>query len=122
MFIKCLVMKTSRTKFVISFVVCAFAFQFITSSVLGPEIRLFPADNSSAFLGLGSPVAWKNTVSIILLPIKAVLIGPLIPFINFLRQDPDTPPPFFMVGFAFYWTLLALGIHYLIGKFKIGHA
>lgn len=115
-------MKISRTKFVIGFLVGAFAFQFITSSVLGPETRLFPAGNSSAFLGLGSPVAWKNAVSIILLPIKAVLIGPLIPFINFLRQDPDTPPPFFLVGFAFYWTLLALSIHYLIGKFNISHA
>ncbi|MEN0056488.1 MAG: hypothetical protein AAGC65_22610 [Mucilaginibacter sp.] len=115
-------MKISKTKFVIGFLVCAFAFQFLTSSVLGPEVRLFPSGNSSAFLGLGSPVAWKNIISMILLPIKAVLIGPLIPFINFLRQDPDTPPPFFLVGFAFYWTLLALFIYYLSNKFKVRHA
>jgi hypothetical protein len=111
-------MKISRTKFVLFFLLFAFVFQFLTNSVLGPDVRLFPAGNSAAFLGLGSPIAWKNVVSIILLPVKAVLIGPLIPFINFLRQEPDTPPPFFLVGFAFYWTLLALGIYYLCAKIK----
>jgi hypothetical protein len=46
------------------------------------------------------------------------LIGPLLPFINFLHQDPDTPPPFFLAGFAVYWTILAFGIHFLLGKMK----
>jgi hypothetical protein len=42
----------------------------------------------------------------------------LLPFIEFLHQDPDTPPPFFLVGFACYWTILALILHYLLSKIK----
>ena len=110
-------MKISRTKFVILFLVSAFAFQFISNALLGSEVRLFPAHGES-FLGTGSPIAWKSIVSVILLPVKIVLIGPLLPYIDFLRQEPDTPPPFFLIGFAFYWTILALTIHYLIGKIK----
>jgi hypothetical protein len=40
------------------------------------------------------------------------LIGPLLP----LTRWPDLPPPFLVVGFAIYWTILALLIHSLIGK------
>ena len=110
-------MKISRTKFVILFLISGFAFQFISNSLLGSDVRLFPGHGES-FLGLGSQIAWKSTVSIILLPIKIVLIGPLLPYIEFLRQEPDTPPPFFLIGFIFYWTILALIIHYLLGKLK----
>lgn len=111
-------MNISRKKFVLLFLICAFAFQFISNSLLGSEVRLFPQPPDS-FLGTGSPIAWKSTVSTILLPVKIVLIGPLLPFVNFLRQaDSDPPPPFFVIGFAFYWTILALFIHYLLGKFK----
>jgi len=110
-------MKISRTKFVILFLVFGFAFQFISNSLLGPDVRLFPAHGES-FLGTGSPIAWKSIVSIILLPVKIVLMGPLLPFIAFLRQEPDTPPPFFLIGFAIYWTILALTVHYLISKIK----
>jgi hypothetical protein len=35
-----------------------------------------------------------------------------------LHRDPDTPPPFFLLGFALYWTLLALIIHFLVSKIK----
>jgi hypothetical protein len=103
-------MKTSRIKFVILFLICAFIFIAATRLLLGqpPE----------SLLGSASQAAWQSTVSKILSPIKIVLIGPLLPFIDFLRQDPDTPPPFFLVGFAFYWALLALAIHYVIGKLK----
>ncbi|MES2275803.1 MAG: hypothetical protein V4592_07265 [Bacteroidota bacterium] len=110
-------MKISRTKFVIIFLISALAFQFITNSLFLSEVRLFPA-NGESFLGMGSPITWKSIVSIVLFPVKIVLIGPLLPFINFLRQDPDTPPPFFLIGFAFYWTILALTIYYLFSKFK----
>jgi len=65
-----------------------------------------------------SSEAWKSVVTTILSPVKIMLMGPLLPFIKFLRQDPDTPPPFFLVGFAFYWTVLALFLHYLIHKIK----
>jgi hypothetical protein len=47
-------------------------------------------------------------------PIKIVLVGPMLPLINL----PDLPPPFLVVGFALYWTILALVIYYLIGKIK----
>jgi hypothetical protein len=99
------------------FLVFAFGFQFISNSLFLSEVRLFPA-NGESFLGSGSHIFWKNAMYVILLPIKIVLIGPLIPFINLLRQEPDTPPPFFLIGFAFYWTILALTIHYLVNKIK----
>ena len=104
-------MNIPRIKFVLLFLVFAFAILFGTNSLLDqpPE----------SFLGSESQVAWKSTVSTILSPIKIVLIGPLLPFINFLHQDPDTPPPFFLAGFAIYWTILALTFHYLLSKLKL---
>ena len=104
-------MKISRTKFVILFLVSGFAFQFISNSLLGSEVRLFPG-NGESFLGTGSPIAWKSTVSTILLPIKIVLIGPLSP----LFELPDPPPPLLVLAFALYWTVLALVLHYLLRK------
>ena len=97
-----------RIKFVLFFLVFAFAFLFATDLVLDqpPE----------SLLGSESQVGWKSAVSTILSPIKIILIGPLLPFIKFLHQDPDTPPPFFLLGFAFYWTILALVLHYLLSK------
>ena len=103
-------MNISRTKFVILFLFFAFAFLFGTSLLLDQQ--------PESLLGSASQVAWKSTVSTILSPLKIILIGPLLPFIKFLRQDPDTPPPFFLVGFAFYWAILALILHYLLGKIK----
>ncbi len=110
-------MTISKTKFVIFFVVFAFLFQFVSNSVLGSDVSLFPPHDDS-FLGTGSEITWKSTISTILLPIKIVLIGPLLPYIDFLRQEPDTPPPFFVIGFIFYWAILALVIHYLLGRLK----
>jgi hypothetical protein len=104
-------MKVSRTKFVILFLVSAFAFQFISNSLLGSEVRLFPG-NGEPFLGTGSTIAWKSIVSTILLPIKIILIGPLSP----LFKLPDPPPPLLVIAFAFYWTAVALVLHYLFSK------
>jgi hypothetical protein len=106
-------MKISRTKFVIIFLVSGFAFQFISNSLLGPEVRLFPG-NGESFLGTRSPIAWKSTVSTILTPIKIVLIGPL----SSLFELPDPPPPLLVLAFAFYWTALALILHYLLSKIR----
>lgn len=103
-------MKTSRTRFVFFFLIFAFAFLFSTT--------LFLDQPPESLLGSGSQVAWKSVVSAIVSPIKVILIGPLLPFIKFLRQDPDTPPPFFLVGFAFYWSILAIILHYLLSKIK----
>ena len=110
-------MNISRTKFVILFIVSGFAFLFITTSLLGSKsLRGFPQPPDS-LLGMDSPIAWKSAASTILSPIKIVLIGPLLlPNINFLKEDP--PPPFIAIYFIFYWTILALVIHYLLGKAK----
>ena len=103
-------MNISRIKFVFFFLIFAFAFLFFTTLILDqpPE----------SFLGTESQVPWKSVVSTMLSPIKIILIGPLLPFIKFLHQDPDTPPPFFLVGFALYWTILALFLQYLLSKIK----
>ena len=103
-------MKISRIKFVIAFVIFSFAFLFTTTLLLDqpPE----------SLLGTESQTPWKSTVSTILSPVKIILIGPLLPFINFLHKDPDTPPPFFLIGFACYWTILALVIHFLVSKIR----
>lgn len=103
-------MPISRVKFVFAFLLLAFVYLFASDNVLDQ-----PAE---AFFGTASQAAWKSVVSTILSPVRLILIGPLLPFIEFLRQDPDTPPPFFLIGFAFYWTLLALSLHYLISKIK----
>ena len=103
-------MKISRIKFVILFVICAAAFLFATSLLLDQ-----PAES---LFGTESQAGWKSIVSNILSPIKIILMGPLVPFIDFLHKDPDTPPPFFLIGFAFYWIILALVIHYVISKIK----
>ena len=103
-------MNISRIKFVIFFLIFAFAF------LLGTTLLLDQPPES--ILGSGSQVAWKSAISTILSPVKIILIGPLLPFINFLHQDPDTPPPFFLIGFALYWTILALILHYLLRKIK----
>ena len=106
-------MKVSRTRFVTIFLILAFAFQFISNSLLGEEIRLFPG-NGEWFPGAGSPIAWKSTVSTILYPIRIVLIGPLSYL--FKNPDPDAPPPIFLIAFALYWTAMALVLHYLLSK------
>jgi len=104
-------MKISRTKFVILFLVSAVAFQFISNSLLGSEVRLFPV-NGEWFPGTGSPIDWKNIVATILYPVKFVLIEPL----SFLGKDPDPVPPILLVAFASYWTAIALVLYYLLSK------
>ena len=104
-------MKISRTRFVIVFLVSAFVFQFISNSLLGSEVRLFPG-NGDSFPGTGSAIAWKSTVATILFPVKFVLIGPLAP----LFKLPDPAPPILVFAFALYWTVLALVLYYLLSK------
>ncbi|WP_143065350.1 hypothetical protein ACFGVS_23390 [Mucilaginibacter sp. AW1-7] len=104
-------MKITRTKFVILFLVSAFAFQFMSNSILGSEVRLFPV-TGEWFPGTGSSIAWKSTVAAILYPIKMVLIGPLPP----LFKEPDPAPPILVFAFALYWTAMALVLYYLLSK------
>ncbi len=112
-------MNISRTKFVILFLISGFTFLFITTSLLGSTgPRGFPQPPDSVIrTGGDSPIAWKRAVSTIILPIKIVLIGPLLlPSINFLKDDP--PPPLIAIYLIFYWTILASTIHYLLGKMQ----
>jgi hypothetical protein len=104
-------MKISRTKFVIVFVVSAFAFQFISNSLLGPEVRLFP-ENGDFFPRADSPMTWKSTLATILYPVKIVLTWPL----SSLFKGPDPAPPVLVIAFAFYWTAMALVLHFLFSK------
>lgn len=106
-------MKISRIKYVLLFHIFGFAFLFISNVLFGSAVQLIP-ENGEYFLGTESQIGWKRTVSTILYPIKIVLIGPMLPLINL----PDPPPPFLVIGCAFYWTILALTIHYLLSKIK----
>lgn len=105
-------MKISRKRFVITFVISAFIFQFISNSVLGSEIRLFP-NNGEWYPGPGSLITWKNIVAYIIYPFKYILVEPL----SFLGQDSDGPPPVLLVAFTIYWTAIALILHFLISLF-----
>ena len=100
-------MKVSRTKFVIIFLVSAFAFIIITNLLLQPV-------NGDWFPGTGSPIAWKRTVAAIIYPVKIVLVGPLAPIFN----DPDPAPPIRALACALYWTAMALVIHFLLSKIR----
>jgi len=109
-------MTVSKKKFVILFIISGFAFLFISTSLLGSTgPRGFPKHPDS-FLRTASLEPWKNAVSTILLPIKIVLIGPLLLSTDFLRDDP--PPPFIGIYLIFYWTILASIIHYLLSRIK----
>lgn len=100
----------SKPKFVTVFLVSAFAFMFISNALFGTEARVFPW-NEKSFLGTDSPIAWKSAGYKICLPIKIVLIGP---FDNVFHDDP--PPPLVAAVFALYWSILALILHYLLGR------
>jgi len=88
---------------------------FLSNAIFGTEARVFPWREES-FLGTDSSTAWKSAGYHMLYPVKVVLIAPILPFDTFLQDDP--PPPFVAAFFALYWSLLALGIHYLLSKIK----
>lgn len=101
-------MKISRTRFVVVFLVSAFAFLFITNLLLEPV-------NGDWFPGTDSSIAWKRTVATIIYPVKIVLVGPLSSIFN----DPDPAPPIRVLACALYWTVIALAVHYLLSKISI---
>ncbi len=98
-------MKISRKKFIIIFLVSAFAFMIITNLLLQPV-------NGDWFPGTNSPVAWKRTTAAIIYPVKIVLVGPLAQVLD----DPDPAPPIRILACALYWTILAFIIHYILSK------
>lgn len=101
-------MKISRKKFVVAFLISAFAFQFISNSLLGDEVGLFPK-NGKWYPGIGSSVAWKNIVGSIIHPVKYILVEPL----SFLAPDSDSSPPVLLMAFAIYWTAISLILYFL---------
>jgi len=95
-------MTVNRKKFIFLFLAFGYAFHFATKFLLNQ-----PSENLWASPG---QEGWQRVVSTILSPIKIVLMGP----VNWLQQDPDPPPPFRLILFAVYWSLLALGIHLVL--------
>lgn len=108
-------MKLSRTKFVSLFLVFGFAYIFATRLILNQ----MPASLFGSDFGSEPQAAWQSAVSTMLSPVKFVLMGPLRPLFNWmLNQDGDPPPPMLLVMFAFYWSILALVLHYFLSKIK----
>jgi hypothetical protein len=102
-------MAISRKKFVIIFLVSAFAFVFISNLLLGPVV------NGDWFPGTDSPIPWKRNLAAIMYPVRIVLVGPLAPIFN----DPDPAPPIRLIACATYWTIIALVLYFLISKIKV---
>lgn len=97
-------MSVTRKKFVLRFLAAGYVFHFATKLLLNqaPD-ALFATPNQAA---------WQQLLSTVLAPIRLVLVGP----VSWLLQDPDPPPPFRMMLFAAYWSLLALGLHAALSR------
>lgn len=106
-------MKTSRKKFVSLFLLSGFAFLFLYNVIFLSAVQLLP-ESGASFLNTESLTGWKSIVAMMLYPVKIVLVGPVLPLLNL----PDPPPPFLVIGIAFYWTILALVIHYFMVKIR----
>lgn len=102
-------MKMSLKRFVLAFLILANIFQFATNSILGPQVKFYPPDGNW-YPGMDSPLGWKNNMSAVIYPLKFVLVEPL----TFLAQDPDPVPPVIFLFFVVYWTVLAVGLYYLL--------
>ena len=97
-------MGLTRKRFVLLFLAFGYAFHFATRFLLN--------QSPEALWAAPDQAAWQRHASTILSTIKVVLVGP----INWLQQDPDPPPPFRLILFAAYWSILALGIHHLLPR------
>jgi hypothetical protein len=107
-------MKSSRSKFVVIFLACGFAYGIATRLILNQmPASLYGSD-------FGIPQApWQRTISTLLSPIKLVLMGPLrFLFTWMLSQDGDPPPPMIAILYAFYWIPLALILHYILSNYR----
>ena len=107
-------MKVSRTKFVVCFLAFGFAYTTATRLILNQ----MPASLYGSDFGIPQ-AAWQSTVSTLLSPVKFVLMGPLRPLFSWmLNQDGDPPPPMLALMYAFYWTILAVVLHYFLSHIK----
>ena len=111
-------MKTSRSRFVTLFLVFGLAYTTATRLILNQEpASLF----GSPFFASLPQAPWQSAVSMLLSPVKFVLMGPLLPLFNWmLNQDGDPPPPMILIMYAFYWSILALVLHYFLSKRRTG--
>ena len=108
-------MKVSRIKFVSLFVGFGLAYIIATRLILNQ----MPASLFGSDFGSEPQAAWQSAASMLLSPLKFVLMGPLRPLFNWmLNQDGDPPPPMLLVMFAVYWTILALVLHYFLSNKK----
>jgi hypothetical protein len=109
-------MQVSRSKFVLWFLACGFAYGIATRLILNQ----MPGSLARSDYGSVTQAPWQITVSTILTPIKFVLMGPLLPLFNWMlhQQDADPPPPMLALMYAAYWTVLALVLHYFLSKWK----
>jgi len=96
-------MKIPVKKFVIIFLISAFAFQFISNLILEPV-------NGDWFPGNDSPIPWKRNLAASIYPVKLVLVGPL----SIVFNDPDPPPPIRVLACALYWTAIAFVLHFIL--------
>ena len=97
-------MRLTRKKFVLRFLGCGYALDFVAKFLLDQ-----PHDALGA---VPSQAPWQQHISTILSPLRLVLVGPVV----WLQQDPDPPPPFRVILLAIYWTLLALVAHSLLNS------
>jgi hypothetical protein len=109
-------MRISRSRFVLWFLACGFAYGIATRLILNQ----MPGSLGRSDYGSVTQAPWQITVSTMLIPLKFVLMGPLLPLFNWMlhQQDADPPPPMLAVMYAAYWTVLALAIHYFLSKLK----
>jgi hypothetical protein len=106
-------MKTSRSKFVVLFLACGYAYGIATRLILNQ----MPASLYGSDFGIPQ-AAWQSAISRLLFPIKLVLMGPLRPLFSWMlsQQDADPPPPMLAIMYAFYWIPLALLLHYILSR------
>jgi high-affinity Fe2+/Pb2+ permease len=109
-------MRVSRIKFVSLFLVFGFAYMISTRLILNQ----MPASLYGSDFASEPQAAWQSSVSLLLSPVKFVLMGPLRPLFSWMlsQQDADPPPPMLALMYAVYWTILALVLHYFLTKKK----
>ncbi len=106
----------TRMTFILWFILFGFIFMGASTTLLGSTgPRGFPKPPDTLLM-TASQEAWKRTGSTIIMPIKVVLIGPILLSKNFLQDDP--PPPFVGLYLIIYWTLLGTIIHEVYGRYS----
>lgn len=101
-------MNISRKAFVLFFLLFGFSFLFLHNVIIQGSVRVL-AQDWSVFFALDGLSGWKCTFALVFLPLKALLVGPIMPVLSILNEDP--PPPLIALVFIAYWSVLALFLH-----------